>query len=144
MIAVDTSILVYAHRPEFPLHERAKAVLRQLSAASTPWAIVMHCVVEFAGVVSHSGRFRQPSSSGQIADQLAAWREAPTLVLLQDTPLMLDRFLTLLGESRVAGPRVHDARIAAACLAGGVRELWTCDRDYGRFPALRTRNPLVS
>jgi len=24
-----------------------------------------------------------------------------------------------------------------------VRELWTADRDFSRFPRLRTRNPLV-
>ena len=38
---------------------------------------------------------------------------------------------------------VHDARIAALCLSHGVRELWSADRDFSRFPALRTRNPLV-
>jgi uncharacterized protein len=38
--------------------------------------------------------------------------------------------------------RVHDARIAAVCLASGVRELRTLDRDFSRFPALATRNPL--
>jgi hypothetical protein len=38
---------------------------------------------------------------------------------------------------------VHDARIAALCLQHGVSELLTADRDFSRFPALRTRNPLV-
>jgi predicted nucleic acid-binding protein len=44
---------------------------------------------------------------------------------------------------RTVGGRVHDSRIAAICLLHGVDELWTADRDFGRFPALRTRNPLV-
>lgn len=38
----------------------------------------------------------------------------------------------------------HDARIAACCLLGGVGELWTVDRDFSRFPALKTRNPLIT
>jgi predicted nucleic acid-binding protein len=42
-----------------------------------------------------------------------------------------------------AGAQVHDARIAALCLHHGVTELWTADRDFGRFPELRTRNPLI-
>jgi predicted nucleic acid-binding protein len=42
----------------------------------------------------------------------------------------------------VTGPLVHDARIAALCLAHGVTELWTLNRDFSRFPALKTRNPL--
>jgi len=37
---------------------------------------------------------------------------------------------------------VHDARVAAICLAHGVRELLTADRDFSLFPELRTRNPL--
>jgi predicted nucleic acid-binding protein len=44
----------------------------------------------------------------------------------------------------MAGPRVHDARIAALCLSHAVRELWTADRDFSAFPALRVRNPLLS
>ena len=89
MIAVDTNILVYAHRPEFQLHERAVRVLSELSRSGAPWTIVIHCLVEFAGVVSHPGRFRQPSSAHQIADQIDAWREAPTFTLLSDSAPVL-------------------------------------------------------
>ncbi len=35
-------------------------------------------------------------------------------------------------------------RIAALCQLHGVRELWTADRDFGRFAGLRTRNPLIA
>ena len=49
----------------------------------------------------------------------------------------------LLQQARLAGPAVHDARIAAVCLQHGVRELWTADRDFGRFPGLKAVNPLV-
>jgi len=143
LIAVDTNILVYAHRPEFQLHEPARAALQSLASGPRSWAIVVHCLVEFTGAVSHPGRFRQPSSYEQITHQIDAWRESPTLVLLPDSTRVLDHFLSLVRQSRVGGAAVHDARIAAACLAGGVRELWTCDRDYGRFPELKTRNPLV-
>jgi uncharacterized protein len=46
-------------------------------------------------------------------------------------------------EGRIAGPQVHDARVAALRRPHGVRELWTADRDSGRFPGLTARNPLV-
>jgi hypothetical protein len=29
------------------------------------------------------------------------------------------------------------------CQNHGVRELWTADRDFGRFPDLKVKNPLV-
>jgi predicted nucleic acid-binding protein len=50
----------------------------------------------------------------------------------------------LLLAARIAGPRVHDARVAALCLQHGVRELWTADRDFSRFAELRAINPLVA
>jgi predicted nucleic acid-binding protein len=44
----------------------------------------------------------------------------------------------------VTGAMVHDARIAALCVAQGVRELWSADRDFGRFSSgLVVRNLLV-
>jgi len=39
--------------------------------------------------------------------------------------------------------RVPDVRIAALCLRHGVTELWSTDRDFSRFPALRVVNPLL-
>jgi predicted nucleic acid-binding protein len=44
---------------------------------------------------------------------------------------------------RITGPRVNDARVAALCRVHGVRELWTADRDFGRFPDLFATNPLA-
>jgi hypothetical protein len=49
----------------------------------------------------------------------------------------------VLESSQTVGPRMHDARVAALCLSHGVRELWSADRDFGAFPALAVRNPLV-
>jgi predicted nucleic acid-binding protein len=46
-------------------------------------------------------------------------------------------------SSGASGGRVHDARVVAICLSHGVRELWTADRDFTRFPELTTSNPLV-
>ena len=43
----------------------------------------------------------------------------------------------------LTAPQVHDARVIALCLLHDVRELWSADRDFGRFPGLVVRNPLV-
>ena len=49
----------------------------------------------------------------------------------------------LLVAGRMAGPRVHDARIAAICRYHGVDELWSADRDFGRSPDLDVLDPLL-
>lgn len=144
MIAVDTNILVYAHRPECPLHEAAKRCLSDLAARGRPFGIPLHSLVEFAGVVTHPKIWKQPSSPAQVSDQLAAWTEIPALRLLAEEPGFLPVFLDTIAAARVAGGGVHDARIAATCRYHGLRELWTADRDFSRFGWLKTRNPLLA
>jgi predicted nucleic acid-binding protein len=65
------------------------------------------------------------------------------LVLLAETGSYWPELHAALTAGRVAGPQVHDARVAALCRLHGVQELWTADRDFGRFPGLKVRNPLV-
>jgi predicted nucleic acid-binding protein len=48
----------------------------------------------------------------------------------------------LASKARIAGAAIHDARIAALCVQHGVRELWSADRDFGRYTGLRVVNPL--
>jgi len=39
MIAVDTNVLVYAHRADSPFHSIARACIEQLAVDRKPWAI---------------------------------------------------------------------------------------------------------
>ena len=75
---------------------------------------------------------------------MEAWLESPTLHVLAESQLHWPRLRALLQSGKVAGARVHDARIAALCLQHGVKELWSADRDFGRFPELAVSNPLVA
>lgn len=76
-------------------------------------------------------------------EQIEAWLEAPNLVVLSEGPGTWERLRALIGAGRITGPQVHDARVAALCLHHGVRALWSADRDFGRFPDLSVRNPLL-
>lgn len=142
MIAVDTNVLVLAHRRDADLHERAGAAVRELAESGVRWALPWPCLGEFHSVVT--GRhYDPPSTPQQAVDQIDAWCASPGLTVLGENTSTWSALRGLLLDTGLRGPRVHDARIAAICLSHGVRELWTADRDYGRFPALRTRNPLV-
>lgn len=143
MIAIDTQLLVYAHRSDSPWHVAARDRIAELANSGTQWAIALHCLVEFHAVVTRTGLYRPPSTTVQAIDQVEIWLEAPTLSILSEDiqTWTVTRDLILAGS--IAGPRVYDARIAAVCLQHGVTELWTHDRDLSRFPALRTRNPLI-
>lgn len=143
MTAVDTNLLVYAHRRDSDWHEAAAEVVRSLAEGRDPWAIPWPCIPEFLAVVTHPGIFDPPSQTAAALDQVAAWMESPSLTLLGEGPGYADHLAEVLHTFRAGGARVHDARIASLCLYHGVRELWSADRDFSRFPGLKVRNPLV-
>ncbi|HEX8304063.1 MAG TPA: TA system VapC family ribonuclease toxin [Jatrophihabitans sp.] len=143
MIAVDTNILVYAHRPDSPFHSQAAAAVRALAEGSTTWALPWPCLQEFYGVVTHPRIYPTPTPPAIALDQIAAWTESPTVRLLAESPLHLHTLSRLLSPAGLIGAAVHDAEIAAICLDHGVRALLTMDRDFSRFPALTTRSLLA-
>ena len=142
MIAVDTNILVHAHRRDTSFHTAAAACIRELAESPAPWAICLHGLVEFYGVVTQPRLWKLPSTPQEASEQIAAWRESPSLRVLGDRADVIDRTLELARKGAVRGGMIHDARIAAVCLEHGIRELWTIDRDFSRFDGLRIRNPL--
>jgi toxin-antitoxin system PIN domain toxin len=143
LIAIDSNILVYAHRTDSSFHEPAEACLLTRLEASLPWAIPWPCVYEFLGVVSHPRIYAPPTPLAVALDQVAAWLTAPNVVLLAEASGHWPALRTVLDQSQVIGPQVHDAKIAALCLRHGVKELWTADRDFGRFRGLKVVNPLL-
>lgn len=142
MIAVDTNVLVYAHRREPEEHDAALDLMRRLAEGSEPWGIPWPCVYEFFSVVTNPRIWKGAASTpDQAWSQLDAWIDAPAVRLLAET----DGFVAVLAgfarRARVRGPIIHDARVAAICIAHGVEKLLTRDRDFSLFPELSTENP---
>jgi len=144
MIALDTNILVHAHRADSRFHEAALRCVRELAEGREAWGIPWPCVHEFIGVVTHPRIFQPPSPMELALDQVAAWLESPSLALLGEDAGYFERLSAIAVRAGAIGPRIHDARVAALCLLHGVSELWSADRDFGRFPELTVRNPLIA
>jgi toxin-antitoxin system PIN domain toxin len=143
VIAVDTNLLVYAHREDAQFHEAALARMVELAEGTSAWAIPWPCVHEFYAIVTHPRIYAPPTSPSKAIDQIDAWLESPSLALLTESVGHWADLKPLLGAARVQGPLVHDARVAALCLQHGVKTLWTADRDFARFAPLRAVNPLT-
>ncbi len=143
MIAVDTNLLVYAHREDAPWHAASLAHVTQLAEGKAPWAIPWPSVHEFLAIVTHPRIWAPPTPLEMALAQIDAWLESPSLILLSESPQHWEALRGLLIAGRVSGPLVHDARIAALCQQHGISELWSADRDFNRFAGPSVRNPLV-
>lgn len=142
MLAVDANVLIYAHRREAQEHRAALELVSALATGADPWAIPWPCVYEFFSVVTNTKIWKAAASTpDQAWTQLAAWFAAPALRLINESEDFAALLSGFVRRNRVRGGVVHDARIAAICVAHGVEKLLTRDRDFSLFPELATENP---
>jgi len=144
MIALDTNILVYARRAETVQHAKARAIVKELAEGDQPWALPWPCIYEFIRVVTHPRVFDPPTPLETVLDDLDSLLQSPSLNLLREGTRHAVFMQQLLRAGQAAGNLAHDAHVAALVLEHGVRELWTADRDFARFPGLRVHDPFAT
>lgn len=142
MIAVDTNILVYAHREDSPFCQAARVAIQELADSGESWAIPWPCVHEFFSTVTRR-TYMPPTPPALAIQAITMFLQLPQVQLLHEGEGYWPLLENILHESGIVGPMVHDARIAAICLLHDVETLWTADRDFVRFPQLNTTNPLI-
>ncbi len=138
MIAVDTNILVHAHREELPKHEAARRRLTALAEANEIWAIPVFCIGEFLRVVTHPKLFQPPHSATEAVEAIQRVLESPSLSILNPGPSYPRLLGEALLEADAIGNLVFDAQVVALCREAGARLLLTEDRDFDRFRGFRS------
>jgi toxin-antitoxin system PIN domain toxin len=144
LIAVDTNILVYAHRRDSEWHAQASDLVKKMAEGRNGWAIPWPSIHEFLAIVTHPKIYAPPSTVEQAIAQVDAWMASQSVVLLGESSDHWSSLRELVTKGQVRGPLVHDARIAALCKTHGVTEFLTADRDFSRFPTLPAKNPLLA
>jgi len=139
VIAVDTNVLVYAHREELPQHARARARLTELAEGHRRWAIPVFCLGEFLRVATHPRLFDPPFTVDEACAALERVLGSPSLVVLMPGERFVPLLLEAAREARTLGNLVFDAQIVALCREAGVSALLTEDPDFERFAGLMTR-----
>jgi uncharacterized protein len=136
MIAVDTNVLVYAHRSDSSRHQQAVAWVRSLAEGEEPWGIPVFCLGEFVRVVTHRRVFDPPSTIAQAIDAVDALLESPSVRILTPSAGHWSLLRASIVAGEATGNLVFDAQIAALCREHGVERLLSEDRDFRKFPAL--------
>ena len=142
MIAVDTNLLVYAHRKATPEHKSAQRALEQAAANEAGWGFSLGNVLEFWSVVTHpeaKGRPSTPSEARKFLRNLVDQGGASLWVSAQGLETRVLDTATRMG---VVGPRVFDLQIAMTALDNGATEMWTHDAGFVRLPGLPVHDPL--
>lgn len=141
MIALDTNLLVYAHRSQVAEHRAARRAIEAAAGQGEGWGMASASLPEFWAIVTHpaaSGRRSTPDqASGFVRALVAAGAE-----IWLPGPGFGDRLLQLAADMQVTGPRVFDLQIALMAFESGATQLWTHDKAFVKIPGLVVRDPL--
>ncbi len=143
MIAIDTNLLVYAHRMQVPEHRAARKAIEKAATDSGGWGFTLTSLLEFWSIVTHPAAPPRPSTPAEAS--------AFVHVLIRDADAQIwlpregfDRRLIQLGsELRVSGPRIFDLAIALTALEAGAGAIWTHDLGFLSIPGLPVVFPLA-
>jgi hypothetical protein len=141
MIALDTNLLVYAHRSALPEHRKAKNAIEKAAASRGGWCIPSFCITEFWAVVTHPKCAGRPSLPEEASAFLSGLIDAGAKVLYPRDGFA-ERLTTCACELQIEGPRIFDLQIALVSYDGGAREIWTHDRSFCSLPGLPFKDPL--
>lgn len=141
MIAVDTNLLIYAHRAATPEHRAACAAVERAAADRRGWGVALPCLAEFWGIVTHPSLTGGPSTAARAAAFLRALIDGGA-VWYEPRPGLASRLELLAERMDVCGARIFDLQIALIATEAGATELWTHDRGFVTIPGLRRHDPL--
>lgn len=141
MIAIDSNLLIYAHRSAAAQHRAARNAIE--AALNTPGGcgITMPSVAEFFSIVTHPTATGRPSPPEAAVEFLASLR-AGGVQDLAPGPGFATRLVRMAADLGVTGVRIFDLQIGLCALDSGAAELWTHDRGFVKIPGLAIHDPL--
>jgi uncharacterized protein len=142
MIAIDTNLLVYAHRARTPQHGRARSAIEAAASQPQGWGLAVAVLPEFWSIVTHPASEGRPSTPAEAADFVRALTDAGAAIWMPG-PGFGERLLQTAAALGVSGPRIFDLQIALTAFEGGATELWTHDGGFVAVPGLRVSDPLA-
>ncbi|MBV9242659.1 MAG: PIN domain-containing protein [Acidobacteria bacterium] len=141
MILPDVNVLIYAYDRQSHYHQAAVKWLERTLTNEEVY-LSWHTITGFVRIITHPSVLRHPTSMEKAVDIVGEWlaRENVHLVGLEKRNWPL--FTSALIEGHATGNLVMDAHLAALAVSCGAT-LATTDRDFSRFPGLRSVNPLA-
>jgi hypothetical protein len=142
MTAIDSNILVYAHRSATPEHRKAQKAIERATADLSQWGISLASLAEFWSIVTHPASAGGPSTGAQAAEFIRSLVEAGAQIWLPGLGFA-QRLMQVAVDLEVAGPRIFDLQIALTASDNGATEIWTHDHNFLTIPGLRVQDPLI-
>ena len=142
MIAIDTNLLIYAHRSLCPEHQKAKTSIEKAAANDSGWGVALPSLSEFWTVVTHPGCEGGPSTAERAEGFLTALIETAGMQIFLPNETFPARLIKAARDFDIQGVRKFDLQIALLSIGAGARELWTHDSGFIKLRGINVIDPL--
>jgi len=142
VIVPDVNLLLYAHITGFPEHPRARRWWEGLMNGRTEIGLAAPTLFGFVRLATSPRVFDRPMGVDAALALADRWLGRPHVRFLLPGPRHLEIAFGLLRDLGTASNLTTDAQLAGLAIEYQA-ELHSNDRDFGRFPQLRWRDPLT-
>jgi uncharacterized protein len=139
---LDANLLLYAVDSRSPFHDVAAGWLTDTLNGRRRVGLPWQTIGAFVRIITHPRVTAEPLSSERAWAYVGAWLDADPVWIPPATDRTARVLLQLTSEMGITGNLVPDAQLAALAIEHGL-EVLSADTDFGRFPSVRWRNPLV-
>jgi uncharacterized protein len=139
---LDANVLLYAYDADSTHHGVCRAWLE--AALNDPQEIVAlpwQSILAFVRIVTNPRAVRQPLPSAAACEIVNEWLSRPNVTTVGYGERFWALFSEQVAEGKVHGPLITDAALAAITVEQG-GTLYSTDKDFRRFPALKLVDPL--
>ena len=142
MIALDTNLLVYAHREGAPEHDRARTAVLKALDDDRGWGICLPSVTEFWSIVTHPKMPGGPSAANVVNHFFHYLITEGHGNLWTPGAGFGQRLMKWATVLKVRGKRIFDLQIALIAMEHGAQEVWTHDQNFAAVPGIKVSDPL--
>jgi toxin-antitoxin system PIN domain toxin len=143
VLIVDLNLLLYATNSDLPHHAAARTWWEEAVSADETIGLAWAVVLGFVRISTSRAILPKPLTPRRAFEIVDDWLAQPSVRVVEPTDRHWGIFKSLLEGIGTAGNLSSDAHLAALAIEHGAL-LCSADRDFGRFPHLRWRNPLES
>lgn len=138
---LDTNILLRLYQPNSPEFSSIRSAISSLHRSGAALYYFAQNIVEFWNVstrpIAQNGYGLSPAETAAVARQIEK-----AFVLLPEVEAVHREWRRLVVTHNVLGSKVHDARLVAAMIVHGIRNILTLDdSDFARYPEIVVVHP---
>jgi toxin-antitoxin system PIN domain toxin len=143
MIIIDANVLLYAYDETDPRHAAAAAWLEATIDGDQDVGLALSTLLAFVRISTDPRVYEAPLGVAAAVDMVESWLRRGNVRILEPTETHWRTLAELATAGQARGAMVMDAHLAALTVGSG-GTLATTDRDFSRFPGLRTVDPTAA